>query len=577
MGLLKKKDRDEGPPPQEGSLGEHLPPMGELTSPNESSMAKGAHRKDTGSHDTGYSNELRLAVEAVAAGSAETAAPASDKYGLLAELEAQRRSADDVQEPASVGPVEGAEDLEPDFDAEPPAEHLEVLQLEAPLPEPQDVTPHLTPVKAVVEAPAVDDPSEPDPEQALPHAASTALPEVRPQPERSAPPAAPSVSIGAQPAVRGASEARARLEAFERSILEKTEAMRQRAAELAQREQELVAKVESLDALELEAAERYGLLEERERELHGKLAELQAEAERLEEEQSIWGEATRESKARLTDLEQALAAKEVELQAAQEAHLAKLAELDQVEAHLVEREAAAATHEEDLAAGEVALAERESKVSEAENRLSAREDALGAQEAELRAREDDIVRLERELEKRQADVAANEARVSDGERELERREADLVARESSLRADLERSKDELAGAEAALETERERLEQERVEWDEMMGGAFSRLSELESDLVSSLSVAGMLKRELEGRDAGPPKERRPAGHPAPRVSEQEEARAFYRPEPDTGPSSRMQPIESDGLREAVAEANGAEAQANATDWWARQLGRRKKD
>ena len=112
-----------------------------------------------------------------------------------------------------------------------------------------------------------------------------------------------------------------------------------------------------------------------------------------------------------------------------------------------------------------------------------------------------------------------------------------------------------------------------------MGGAFSRLSELETDLVSSLSLAGMLKRELEGREAN---ERRDPKAPNPARREPEErggARVGHL-STDEEASEVAEPVlaalESNGSSIPKGEAP-AEQQAVETDWWARQLGRRKKD
>ncbi|HEU5059742.1 MAG TPA: sigma 54-interacting transcriptional regulator, partial [Kofleriaceae bacterium] len=91
------------------------------------------------------------------------------------------------------------------------------------------------------------------------------------------------------------------VEALERSLVEKTDVLRQRATEIADREEALTEQLRTLDELEASAAERQQALEGREAELVAKLSELEAEAERLEEEQAIWGEATKESKTRLAE------------------------------------------------------------------------------------------------------------------------------------------------------------------------------------------------------------------------------------------------------------------------------------
>ena len=112
-----------------------------------------------------------------------------------------------------------------------------------------------------------------------------------------------------------------------------------------------------------------------------------------------------------------------------------------------------------------------------------------------------------------------------------------------------------------------------------MGGAFSRLSELETDLVSSLSLAGMLKRELEGRDANERLDRKAPNPPRPEPEERRGARAGHA-STDEDASGVAEPVlaalESNGSSIPKGEA-AAKQQVVETDWWARQLGRRKKD
>ena len=515
MGLIKKKDRSEKRASQ--ARANRSPE----TSSTEESVKDIRPAHDASADTAGdtsepsFPTELRLAVEAVA--SADTVAPGgggSDAYGLRAELEASRRRGDDqpaepkpeTSEPAPLADEPAPEDpmLEHDPDTEAAGEpDLGAVAQQEP--------------EATVAEPA--DPHE-EPDVASSMAVETAVETGQPD--------ATGVSAGTF-----ASEARARLEALERSIAEKTETLRGRAAELADREGELARTGGELGELESRFAERERKLDERE-------DELRAQAARLEQEQAIWGEATRESRGRLAELQEALDAKQKELAEIEEAHTAKASELD-------------------------ARAER---ISIVEDELAARAKKLDDREALVGDGEEDVTERERRLSERETAIAGrdaaldqSEARVTEHQNSLDQREAELVAREESMTAD------------------REQLDHERVAWEEIMGGAFSRLSELETGLVSSLSTAGMLKRELEGREANERHDRKAPNPPRPEPEERRGARA-PQASTDEEASGVAEPVlaalESNGSSIPKGEA-AAKQQVVETDWWARQLGRRKKD
>jgi hypothetical protein len=129
-----------------------------------------------------------------------------------------------------------------------------------------------------------------------------------------------------------------------------------------------------------------------------------------------------------------------------------------------------------------------------------------------------------------------------------------------------------------LGSELDRLERERVDWDAALQAAYGRLDELEADLVSSLSLAGMLKRELEGREATDRRDRKSAPV-APSRRDTEERRGARASGAATEPEAAepvLAALESNGSSIPKGES-GPDQQAAETDWWARQLGRRKKD
>ena len=391
MGLIRKKDRSEKRASQARAS------RSPETSSAEASVkdirpahdASAATAGDTS--EPSFPTELRLAVEAVA--SADTVPPGgsgSDAYGLRAELEASRRRGDDqpaepkpeTSEPAPLADEPAPEDsmVEHDRDNEAAGE------------------PDLGPVACQEPEATVAEPADPheEPDLASPTAVDTA--------DETDQPDATGVSAGTF-----ASEARARLEALERSIAEKTETLRGRAAELADREGELARTGGELGELESRFAERERKLDERE-------DELRAEAGRLEQEQAIWGEATRESRARLAELQEALDAKGKELAEIEEAHTAKAAELDA----------------------------RADRISIAEDELAARAKKLDDREALVGDGEEDVTERERRLSERETAIAGrdaaldqSEARVAERQNSFEQREAALVAREETLAADRE--------------------------------------------------------------------------------------------------------------------------------------------
>ena len=230
--------------------------------------------------------------------------------------------------------------------------------------------------------------------------------------------------------------------------------------------------------------------------------ELRAETERLEQEQAIWGEATRESRARLAALQDAVDAKVKELAEIEEAHTARAAELDRSGAELDARADRISIAEDELAARAKKLDDREALVGDGEEDVTEREGRLSERETAIAGRD--------------AALDQSEARVAERQDALDQREAELVAREEILAAD------------------REQFDRERADREEIMGGAFSRLSELETGLVSSLSIAGMLKRELEGREANERLDRKAPNPPRPEPEGRRGARA-----PQARPTMRL--------------------------------------
>ena len=522
MGLIRKKDRSEKRASQARTNRSPQPSSTE-ESVKDIRLTHGASADTPGdASEPSFPTELRLAVEAVA--SADTVAPGgsgSDAYGLRAELEASRRHGDD--QPAEPKP----EISEPAPQADEPAPEDSMLEHDPGNEAARE--PDLGAVGRHEPEAAVAGPAglEEEPDAASPTAVDTA--------EETDQPDAGGVSAGTF-----TSEARARLEALERSIAEKTETLRERAAELVDREGELARTGGELGELESRFAERERKLDEREDELH-------AEAARLEQEQAIWGEATRESRARLAELQETMDAKVKELAEIEEAHTARAAELDRSGAELDARADRISIAEDELAARAKKLDDREALVGDGEEDVTERERRLSERETAIAGRD--------------AALDQSEARVAERQNSLDQREAELVAREAILAAD------------------REQLDRERADWEEIMGGAFSRLSELETGLVSSLSIAGMLKRELEGREANERLDRKAPNPPRPAPEERRGARAPQASN-DEETSRVAEPVlaalESNGSSIPKGEA-AAKQQVVETDWWARQLGRRKKD
>jgi chromosome segregation ATPase len=577
MGLIRKKGRSDKRA-SDGRSDRSMESTADRGSWKPAEPAEGATR-EAGVDDTreaAFPSELRLAVEAVAEGAdAAGGGSGSDAYGLRAELQASRRRGD--------GDHEGA--------------HSEGEEL-AP-------TEESMPMLVVSREQAADDGeakpeavAEPEPDVAIASDVTVGLVDIderlagdpwseqTPQPAETAEPSsageqqdAPTTSTGSF-----ATEARARLDALERSLLEKTEALRERAAELTERESALAKSGDDYGELESRFADRQHDLEAREE-------ALRAEAERLEQEQAIWGEATRESRTKLAELQEALDAKEKELGAKEnqlaelaEAHETRSAELDRHDRELKEL----GGKEKELAAKEKELAAKEKELAELAEAHASRGAELDRHGAELDARadrisvaEDELAARARELDEREALRRASEDAVEERERRLSERDTAIAGREAALDqteagvAEREGSfghrENELAAREEAVAAERTRLERDRAEWEETMKTAFSRLNELETDLVSSLSLAGMLKRELEGREPNERRERKtPSAQPEP--EERHNPRAI-RALKEAAPV--LAALESNGSSIPKGET-GAEQQAAETDWWARQLGRRKK-
>lgn len=572
MGLLKKKDREPARPSKEGSSLDRMTPMGDTTATREGTMPQPAFSEDAPVPDTPYPTELRLAVEAVAAEGASSEAGGPDAYGLRAELEKSRKGeGSDVEPDPDPETVGSGEDVP--FLPERPA-----LRVQAPLAsEPEHADPILdviaevelelapepeaAPAPKPVAAPAPVAALEPEPVAAEPVFDAPADPDAHPAPqlEHEAERASSASAVGF------ASEARARLEAFERSIVEKTEGLRERAAELARRQDELANAGEALDELEAKVAERQAALESHEAELQareaalqatidalqGREAELHAEAERLEQEQAIWGEATRESRSRLGELQAAVEAKEQELREIESAHSSKASDLDRLAAELSKRDV-------DLELRGAELDSRHDRIGVAEDEIATKRRALEEREGALRHSEETVSGRETALTGREAALDQREAAVAERVASFEERESSLAAREADLAA------------------EKDRLERDRAEWDDVMGAAFSRLNELETDLVSSLSLAGMLKRELEGREATVVPHRRPGPAPAGRKDTDERRSAWFRAE-ENAQSQEPKPVTSLESSSSIPRGGGDPDKASENDWWARQLGRRKKD
>jgi hypothetical protein len=536
MGLIRKKGRSD----KRASDGRSDRPMESPAgrgSWKPAEPAEGATRED-GVDDTreaAFPSELRLAVEAVAeGGDAAGGGSGSDTYGLRAELQASRRRGDGDREG---GPSEGDE-LAPTEEPMPmlvvsgekAADDVEAKPEVVAEPEPDVAVASDAEVGLVdIGEPLAGDPSS----ERTPEPAETAEPSSAGEQQDAEPSFAseqqdaPTTSTGSF-----ATEARARLEALERSLLEKTEALRERAAELTERESALAKSGDDYGELESRFADRQHELEVREE-------ALRAEAERLEQEQAIWGEATRESRTKLAELQEAVDAKQKELAELAEAHATRGAELDR---HGAELDA------------------RADRISVAEDELAARARELDEREVLLRTGEDAVEERERRLSERDTAIAGREAALDQTEAGVAERAGSFGQREN-----------ELATREEAVAAERTQLERDRAEWEETMKTAFSRLNELETDLVSSLSLAGMLKRELEGREANERRDRKtPSAQPEPEERHNPRAiRALKEVEPV------LAALESNGSSIPKGET-GAEQQAAENDWWARQLGRRKK-
>jgi hypothetical protein len=525
MGLIRKKGRSDKHASGERSDRTSEAPADrgswKPTEPAESATRE-ADVDDT--RDAAFPSELRLAVEAVAeGGDAARGGSGSDAYGLRAELQASRLRGDGDREGV---PSEGDESLRTEESM--PRLFVSGGEAAGDVEARPEVVTEPEPDVAVASDPAVgpvhlDEPLAGDPaSKQTPEAAETA--ESRSAGEEQD---APTTSTGSF-----ATEARARLEALERSLLEKTEALRERAAELTEREGALARSGDDHGELESRFADRQRDLETREE-------ALRAEAERLEQEQAIWGEATRESRTKLAELQEALDVKEKELAELAEAHATRGADLDR---HGAELDA------------------RADRISVAEDELAARARELEEREALLRTSEDAVEERDRRLSERDTAIAGREAALDQTEAGVAEREGSFGQREN-----------ELAARDEAVAAERAQLERDRAEWEETMKTAFSRLNELETDLVSSLSLAGMLKRELEGREPNERRERKmPSPQPAPEERHNPRAiRALKEAEPV------LAALESNGSSIPKGET-GAEQQAAETDWWARQLGRRKK-
>ena len=570
MGLIRKKGRSDKRT-SDGRSDRSMESTADRGSWKPAEPAEGATR-EAGVDDTreaAFPSELRLAVEAVAEGAdAAGGGSGSDAYGLRAELQASRRRGDGDHEGArsegeELAPTEesmpmlvvSGEQAADDGEAKPDA----VAEPEPDVAVASDVTVGLV---------DIDERLAGDPwSEQTPQPAETAEPSSAGEQQD-----APTTSTGSF-----ATEARARLDALERSLLEKTEALRERAAELTERESALAKSGDDYGELESRFADRQHDLEVREE-------ALRAEAERLEQEQAIWGEATRESRTKLAELQEALDAKEKELGAKEnqlaelaEAHETRGAELDRHDMELKElggKEKELAAKEKELAELAEAHASRGAELDRHGAELDARADRISVAEDELAARA-------RELDEREALLRASENAVEERERRLSERDTAIAGREAALDqteagvAEREGSfghrENELAAREEAVAAERTRLERDRAEWEETMKTAFSRLNELETDLVSSLSLAGMLKRELEGREPNERRERKtPSAQPEP--EERHNPRAI-RALKEAAPV--LAALESNGSSIPKGET-GAEQQAAETDWWARQLGRRKK-
>jgi hypothetical protein len=525
MGLIRKKGRSDKRA-SDGRSDRSMESTADRGSWKPAEPAEGATRED-GVDDTreaAFPSELRLAVEAVAEGAdAAGGGSGSDAYGLRAELQASRRRGDVDR----AGARSEGDELAPSEESMPmlvvsgeqAADDVEAKPEVVAEPEP-DVAVASDVAVGLVD---IDEPPAGDPSS-----------ERTPEPAETAEPSSAGEQQDASTTSTGsfATEARARLEALERSLLEKTEALRERAAELTERESALAKSGDDYGELESRFADRQHDLEVREE-------ALRAETERLEQEQAIWGEATRESRTKLAELQEAVDAKEKELAELAEAHATRGAELDR---HGAELDA------------------RADRISVAEDELAARARELDEREALRRASEDAVEERERRLSERDTAIAGREAALDQTEAGVAEREGSFGQREN-----------ELAAREKAVAAERTRLERDRAEWEETMKIAFSRLNELETDLVSSLSLAGMLKRELEGREPNERRDRKtPSAQPEPGERHNPRAiRALKEAEPV------LAALESNGSSIPKGET-GAEQQAAETDWWARQLGRRKK-
>jgi chromosome segregation ATPase len=238
-----------------------------------------------------------------------------------------------------------------------------------------------------------------------------------------------------------------------------------------------------------------------------------------------------------------LEAKEKELATRAETLEARTTEVDRLGAELDARADRIAVAEDELAARVKEVEEREALAGRSEEEISERERRISERETAVAGRE--------------AALDQTEAGVAEREGSFDEREADLTAREEALTA------------------EREQLERDRADWEAIMTGAFSRLSELETDLVSSLSLAGMLKRELEGREANERRDRKAPGTARPEAEERRGSANRAGAERADTSEPVLAALESNGSSIPKGEA-APEQQVVESVWWARQLGRRKK-
>ena len=175
-----------------------------------------------------------------------------------------------------------------------------------------------------------------------------------------------------------------------------------------------------------------------------------------------------------------------------------------MEATVGELEHQLAERARELDTREAALRETADGLGERERRLVADEDSLASRRAEFAAQELDVVERERSVESQEEELAARERSAVAREDEVGERERALASLQNEIteldRSNADREAD-FSERESAVSVELERLERERVDWDAALQAAYGRLDSLEADLVSSLSLAGMLKRELGVRES----------------------------------------------------------------------------